>query len=170
MYGPSAGGLRRGIARAISSLPVPVSPISSTLAREGATSRVRWYAARIAALLPTISAIGSSKAAELSVRSNPMDRGGREGKKNQPNNGLRIGHTNCNRPEPPFTRLEEPCRAPPARVPIGPQKDAVHPSAARPFPLAQNRRDLLRSSLVPPAAGRSPPGSGRASGTPAVTS
>src|SRR5262249_4757378 len=44
----SARGLSRWIDRAISSLPVPVSPTISTLARLGATSRVRRETSRMA--------------------------------------------------------------------------------------------------------------------------
>ena len=40
MYGPEARGLRSWMARAISSLPVPVSPTIRTQARDGATCRV----------------------------------------------------------------------------------------------------------------------------------
>jgi hypothetical protein len=52
MYGPLERGLRSWMARAISSLPVPVSPTMRTQAREGATWRVVRTTSRKPALQP----------------------------------------------------------------------------------------------------------------------
>src|SRR6266487_3484568 len=49
------------MARAINSLPVPVSPTKSTLLRAGATKRVLSYTAPMAGLSPTIPGKGASK-------------------------------------------------------------------------------------------------------------
>src|SRR3981189_136989 len=46
--GPLCRGLRRWISRAISSLPVPVSPLTSTLMSVPATSSILWKMARVA--------------------------------------------------------------------------------------------------------------------------
>src|ERR1051325_9018975 len=46
--------------RAMTSLPVPVSPTRRTLAREVATSRVSRYTARMAGLSPTTLGSGAS--------------------------------------------------------------------------------------------------------------
>ena len=43
--GPSARGLRRWMARAMSSLPVPLSPVMSTDALVGATFSISWKSA-----------------------------------------------------------------------------------------------------------------------------
>ena len=50
--GPVARGLRSWIAAAISSLPVPVSPVMSTLARDGATWATVLNTACIGGALP----------------------------------------------------------------------------------------------------------------------
>lgn len=68
IYGPVDRGLRSWIARAINSLPVPVSPTISTQARDGATWRVVRTTSRRPRLEPiTPGSVSSSLGLEPSV-------------------------------------------------------------------------------------------------------
>src|SRR5437870_1215948 len=60
MNGPSERRLSLWMALAMSSLPVPVSPINRTLAERGAASRTRRYTSCMTGAVPTISGNGGS--------------------------------------------------------------------------------------------------------------
>jgi len=70
-----ARGLLRWIIRAISSLPVPVSPSMSTVASVGATARDHFVDLNHPAELPIISDSGRSSVSTSSLRSGSRHRG-----------------------------------------------------------------------------------------------
>ncbi len=66
--GPSLRRLRAWMARATSSLPVPVSPQISTPASVGATFSMKLWTARISGLSPTMSLRSSTWRSRLLTR------------------------------------------------------------------------------------------------------
>jgi hypothetical protein len=73
--GPSARGEREWISPAITSFPVPVSPVISTVLREGATRRARSTATRSAWLVPMMPSGGSRRSTR--ARKAPTSRASR---------------------------------------------------------------------------------------------